>query len=276
MKVHKKSRFFKKLLLLIILLVLTISTVYSYGGRSVVRPTVKNALESSAQVWSEIAKDSTITMKIKKVRISFTNLTFKTKNKVADVSIEVGSLKEKPSNLIEPLGILHQYVVIATDKIKEDDIEFVSINFKVSKEWINENDIDESSINLNRYIDNSWKKLKTNKRDFDSNYVYFNAMSPGFSVFAITGEKNIKKAEAVEETQKKAIESKDFKKIEPKQIEEEIEEPIIESDVSIPTPTVKKSKISTNVILIILILIILALSLFFFKKRKKFIFWEIQ
>jgi len=266
---HKKSRFFRKLLLLIILLVLIISTVYSYGGgKSVVRPKVKNALESSAHVWSEIDKDSTITMKIKKERISFTNLTFKTKNKVADVSIEVGSLKEKPSNLVETSGIIYQYIEIVTDKIKEDDIEFVSINFKVSKEWINENDIDESSINLNWYIDNSWKKLKTNKINFDNNYIYFNSVSSGFSVFAVTGEKNIKKTETVEETQKETIE---VEEIEPKQIEEEIEEPIIEFDVSIPTPTVKKSKVLTNAILIILILIILALSLFFFKKRKKFI-----
>ena len=143
MKPYKKSIFFGKLLLLIILLVLIISTVYGYGGgKSVVRPGVKNALESSAQIWNEISKDSTITMKINKESISFTNLTFKTKNKVADVSIEVGSLKEKPSNLVEPVGILYQYIEIVTDKIKESDIDFVAINFKVSKEWINENNID--------------------------------------------------------------------------------------------------------------------------------------
>jgi len=265
MNQHKKSRFFIKLLLLIILLVLIISIVYSYGGgKSVVRPGVKNALESSAQIWTEIPKDSTTTMKIKKGKISFTNLTFKTKNKVADVSIEVGSLKEKPSELDEPSGILYQYIEIVTDKIKEDDIEFVSINFKVSKEWTNENDIDDSSINLEKQIDNSWEKLKTNKRNFDANYVYFNSVSPSFSVFAITGEK-IKKAEVVEEIQKETIE---LEETEPEQIEEEIKEPATEPYIYVQTPTVKKSKIPTNAILIILILIILAIFLFLLKKRK--------
>ena len=264
MKSYKKSIFFRKLLLLIILLVLIISTVYGYGGgKSVVRPKVKDALESSAQVWNEIPKDSTITMKINKEKISFTNLTFKTKNKVADVSIEVGSLKEKPSNLVEPSGILYQYIEIVTDKIAEDDIGFVSINFKVSKEWINENDINELSINLNRKIDNSWERLKTNKRNFDVNYIYFNSVSAGFSVFAVTGVKNIKKVETVEEIQKEVIEAE-----EPKQIEEDIKEPITEPYTRVPISTVKKSKVSTNVILIVLILIILALFIFLFKKRK--------
>ena len=56
MSQHKKSRFFGKLLLLIILQFLIISTVYSYGGRSVVRPEVKNALDHKEILMKSMPK----------------------------------------------------------------------------------------------------------------------------------------------------------------------------------------------------------------------------
>ena len=63
MKSYKKSRFFRKLLLLVILQFLIIGTVYGYGGGRIFEPPkVKNALESSAQIWNEIPKVLTIKM----------------------------------------------------------------------------------------------------------------------------------------------------------------------------------------------------------------------
>jgi hypothetical protein len=62
------------------------------------------------------------------------------------------------------------------------------INFKVEKTWIQDKNIDKSSIILNRYSDKKWNQLSTNLSGEDDKYLYFTAKTPGFSPFAITGK----------------------------------------------------------------------------------------
>ncbi len=59
------------------------------------------------------------------------------------------------------------------------------IMFKVDKVWMEENQIDPSSISLCRYS-GSWDILKTTSTGEDEVYAYFIAESPGFSPFAIS------------------------------------------------------------------------------------------
>lgn len=61
------------------------------------------------------------------------------------------------------------------------------IGFKVEKSWMKENDIIESSIELRRYNGYVWYLLVPEKVSEDDEYVYFEAETPGFSPFAITG-----------------------------------------------------------------------------------------
>lgn len=80
-----------------------------------------------------------------------------------------------------------------------DSIENPVVCFKVEKSWIQDNNVDQSSITLNRYIDNEWNQLSTNLSDEDDKYLYFTAKTSGFSQFAITGKTKVK--ESVNETE---------------------------------------------------------------------------
>jgi len=60
-----------------------------------------------------------------------------------------------------------------------------SVGFKVEKEWIEDNNINESLITLQLY-DKGWKPLSTEKVREDGDYVYFKAKTSGYSSFAIT------------------------------------------------------------------------------------------
>jgi len=80
-------------------------------------------------------------------------------------------------------------------------IENAAINFKVDKSWINNKNIDKSSITLNRYSDSKWGQLPTSLSGEDNTYLYFTAKTPGFSPFVITGKTAA--SEAVTETQSK-------------------------------------------------------------------------
>jgi PGF-pre-PGF domain-containing protein len=68
------------------------------------------------------------------------------------------------------------------------NIKDAVIYFKVEKSWIQNNNIDQASIVLNRYNDTKWNQLQTIQSGEDGKYVYFTAKTPAFSFFAITGK----------------------------------------------------------------------------------------
>jgi PGF-pre-PGF domain-containing protein len=61
------------------------------------------------------------------------------------------------------------------------------ICFKVEKSWVQDKDIIQDSIALNRYSDKKWEKLDVTPSGEDNKFLYFIANVPGFSSFAITG-----------------------------------------------------------------------------------------
>ena len=68
------------------------------------------------------------------------------------------------------------------------NIENAVICFKVEKSWTQDNNIDTSSITLNRYDNGKWGQLPVNLTGKDNGFLYFTAKTPGFSSFAITGK----------------------------------------------------------------------------------------
>jgi len=83
----------------------------------------------------------------------------------------------------------------------EYNIENPVIGFKVQRSWIQDNHIDADSIKLNRYSEDVWTALPTTRIDEDATYLYFESQTPGFSPFAITGQKKILVSPAVAETE---------------------------------------------------------------------------
>jgi PGF-pre-PGF domain-containing protein len=69
-----------------------------------------------------------------------------------------------------------------------ENIENAVICFKVEKAWIQDKNIYQSSITLNRYSNGKWNPLSTNQTGEDNAYLYFIAKTPEFSSFAITGK----------------------------------------------------------------------------------------
>ncbi len=75
----------------------------------------------------------------------------------------------------------------------ESNVKDPVIGFRVSKEWIENNEIDPATITLNRYNEDTWEMLDTKQNDPDDNYLYFEASTPGFSPFAITAQEPLTK-----------------------------------------------------------------------------------
>jgi PGF-pre-PGF domain-containing protein len=90
-----------------------------------------------------------------------------------------------------PSGEVYKNINIWVGKVgyaTEANIANPVIGFKVDRKWIEDNTIDPDSIVLNRY-ESGWSRLSTRQTDSDANYLYFEASSPGFSTFVITGQR---------------------------------------------------------------------------------------
>ena len=61
------------------------------------------------------------------------------------------------------------------------------IKFDLTKSWVEDNNIKVSTITLLRYSGDSWSDLEASQTSSDSNKYYFEASTPEFSYFAITG-----------------------------------------------------------------------------------------
>ncbi|HIH95594.1 TPA: PGF-pre-PGF domain-containing protein [Methanosarcina acetivorans] len=85
----------------------------------------------------------------------------------------------------------------------EDSIKSAYTGFKVEKDWIENNSVNESNVTLLWY-DSKWMPLSTEKTGEDEDYVYFRAKTIAFSCFAIseyTGEEGtVETGEGIQET----------------------------------------------------------------------------
>ena len=129
-------------------------------------------------------------------------ITLKADADVSDVEVKIEKVERTP-DIPEPSGIAYTYLDIEVEYVGAAKIEG-KVEFKVAKSWIADNSIDETTVKLNRYDESrgNWNALTTSKVGEDDATVLFEAQTPVFSMFAVTGEK---KVEAVAATPTPAV-----------------------------------------------------------------------
>ena len=161
------------------------------GGSGSSGETFEN-IEVKDVIREYIAIDSVATYEFIEDANAIGFVTFDAKTNAGYITATVEVLKDT-SALVSaaPSGEVYQNMNIWIGKsgyATETNIANPVIGFKVVKSWIAENNIDESTINLNRYSSGAWNKLPTTKTGEDESYIYFSSETPGFSPFAITGD----------------------------------------------------------------------------------------
>lgn len=112
------------------------------------------------------------------------------------ISSTIEILKNRSTFADKPVsGLVYKNMNIWVGKTgyaTETNIKNPVIGFRLSKEWIENNEVDPATIVLNRYNGDSWEMLDTKQNDPGDDYLYFEASTPGFSPFAITAEEPLK------------------------------------------------------------------------------------
>ena len=120
------------------------------------------------------------------------NISFDSKTTVGKTTTIVEMLKNQSTLVSEPPSDeTYKFINIWVGNggvVTPDKIGNAVVNFKVEKSWIQDKNIDKSSIILNRYNDTKWNTLPTKLTGEDDKYLYFTAQTLGFSSFAITGK----------------------------------------------------------------------------------------
>jgi len=114
------------------------------------------------------------------------NITFKAVHRIRRMELSIYKLTAKPAGVTTPTGNVYRYIQIDEVNVTDDNITDVKINFFVDKSWFTNNSYDYTTTKLHRYKDNAWTALTTTKSWEDATYYYFEAASPGLSIFVIT------------------------------------------------------------------------------------------
>jgi len=120
------------------------------------------------------------------------------------------------SALVEklPAGIVYKNVNIWVGNegvASPKNIGNAVIGFRVEKQWLESNGVNENAVLLYRYSDGEWSTLVTSVTGNDENFVYFEAKTPDYSPFAIVASRveiTEKEDSAVSKITRSALEEK--------------------------------------------------------------------
>jgi PGF-pre-PGF domain-containing protein len=140
------------------------------------------------------------------------NVQFKAKKSAGKIETRIEVLNDTSALVDEkPPDEVYQNMNIWVGKAGFDkNIEDAKVNFTVERSWIENNNIDKSTIKLCRHHDDNWNKLPTKKLSANESVIKLQAETPGFSPFAITGE-TIKSEQSAELNSKNKEQQSDEK-----------------------------------------------------------------
>lgn len=117
---------------------------------------------------------------------------FDAKKTVGKTTTIVEQLKNKSALVSElPEGEVYKYFNVWVGNsgyATSDNIDNPGICFKVEKSWLQDENIGQDSIVLNRYSNKTWEQLPATLLREDSEYLYFTADVSEYSFFAVTGK----------------------------------------------------------------------------------------
>lgn len=176
-------------------------------GKTVTSTEVNVKIQIKAE-FSSISKDKTGTIEIPdEEEMPITELKIKVNKKVTNVKIDMKVLNDKPPEGVQGVvGKVFKYLEIDHENLGDEDIDTMTIKFKVEKSWLKKEGADAEKVILKRYQDGEWKTLTTSKKDEDDDNFYYEAESPGLSHFAVAVEEAKKFDPALAEFMRSTLE----------------------------------------------------------------------
>ncbi|KKL83812.1 hypothetical protein LCGC14_1970980, partial [marine sediment metagenome] len=153
----------------------------SGGGTTRLSLPVNNySLPQIVPVAATIIKDFDAEIGIKQIQIEVDS-------EAQDVKITVTRYDGKPAAVsIAKEGKVYQYLQIEATNLA-DKLSKITIQFRVEKSWITDNDLQKENVEVHRFEESSedWNKLLINYTEEDNDYHYYDAELDSLSYFVI-------------------------------------------------------------------------------------------
>ena len=123
-----------------------------------------------------------------------------------NVKLQVTNLKDKPVEIINDLNLsegsmVYQYLDIKLTAnqtyIGETGIKNMTFDFAIKRSWIENQSFDKYTVTMMRYHNESWQKLNTTYVNETNETIYYQAQTPGLSIFAVVGNKVVEDSDEV-------------------------------------------------------------------------------
>lgn len=117
------------------------------------------------------------------------SIKLKVRNGVENAAISVKKLEELPR--VPKLNAkVYAYLEINVS-VSASNIEKATISFKVDKSWLGENGLKAGDVVLMKFSNGRWIQLETKVVGEDSQYVYYEANTTSFSIYAIAAKTSV-------------------------------------------------------------------------------------
>jgi PGF-pre-PGF domain-containing protein len=148
-------------------------------------PSRSNPTET--QTITSASAGGSASVEIKNPKLDIRNITIYPKTNISNASITVLKNETGDIKIAFPAGTIYQAFTINAKAIKNEDLNNVTIEFRVNKTWLTEQNLSYNQVILYRMPSSTenWEALITISIRGDSKYYYFIAMSSGFSTFII-------------------------------------------------------------------------------------------
>ena len=147
-----------------------------------------------------LIKGTSINYVIFKSRTNLTNVTITIENITSDEIKDFAYTGE---------GEIYKYFNLTikanNTPVSEEEIESSIIKFKVAQTWIDDNNINKSSVTLLRYHNKSWEALDTTQIDENKTAIFYTAITGGYSTFAVVGSKVVEKGTTLDKPEDEPI-----------------------------------------------------------------------
>jgi PGF-pre-PGF domain-containing protein len=150
------------------------------------------------QTFVTVTAGSTITMPVAKTGIAVSEVAIAVENAAANVQITVKAVPTLPSgtpalaitSAAGNAGKVYSYLSISIVNLSNTNIASAKVKFTVPKSWLTQNALAAGDVALYRYTTN-WDRLTTRVLSQNENNTYYEADTPGFSVFSIFGVESV-------------------------------------------------------------------------------------
>ena len=169
---------------------------------SITPPTTPTVVATETNVIPLAIAGETVKVPIETAGIGVTQLQIELANAVSNASVTLSVIETPPAEtgslaitVVPATGGMgetvapkvYQYLQIEKQNITNEDITKATIGFKVEKSWLQANGLNASDVALYRFT-NEWNALNTSFAYETADAIFYTAVTPGFSYFAI-GEK---------------------------------------------------------------------------------------